>query len=1244
MCACFADLSECLPPRSVPIVKRYLAYVEEQAIELSAVNQLGILPTNATNVDDIYVNLTTLTFDEAWELVNEQRSSSLQKIVQLSKKADAEKRKGEQILDTGVLLCREKDGKPIRWAMVMGKAGSGKTILCKKVLSDWCTRQSVRFQNYAAVIYLSGKESSRLKESDVARFLNLNHVFSDQADMDTVVKYLSANSEKLLIVFDGGDEVDRNGILGQGHVLSEILRGGLFPRASVVMTSRPCLDTFNLLDLLSIKFGRLFSLAGLKDDQLYQLARRTLADRSSEFMEQLAGQGKEHMKAAAQDTPLYATMIIQVFKEEGFIPTSITHLYTSMANSVVKLYNVFRREQMSAPGNQSVGDGLQNADDASDDISRLALDGLLNRVLLFSESQAKYYCRSLASSKRLGLLSQLLQPGKDASERLFAFQHLSWQEYLAAKELAKSTNFSASLRQALTHIGTGQHMWLFWRFVAGLVPVSLLPELMLQLCTAVQLIPTAHEARTLVYFLLSCIGQQRVLSHICVSLAATTIAKDGKRWYLSDYPADLSDISGLAAAVFSAQDPQTVMLEHCRLKENHLDILRPALRNIGVLSLSRNSLSGNPLCKLVQGIGSSAYLQVLSFKNCKLTQEDGESIQVLIRNCTSLTQLTLANNKLGSAGVITACQGLSERSNLVAFDLDGNNLEGIDGAVLGCSISKAKALHSLGLSRCTLHDQSASALLPQLATNSSLELVSLDKNKLTNAFLPAVVKFFRARMSSNRTVSAANTRLRLALHRNLISSDDVQQILAQLPHTMDSIAVDDKTCSGGHVLHTAELVQDHFHLAKDQADSSLDCVSLHIGDAGAAAVASCLLESTKSSITSICLFENSIGNDGAKALAVAIPEYPALQGLDLSDNKIRLCGASALCDALSACSRGLQYLNLSVNPIFTADESSEHLFAALISTCKSLKFLSLCSTGLADVHFQTFSSKSLSLSTDLVALFISDNEIGDYGVASMANFARRRTLPRFISLSGNSITEVGASCLAEALLAKPKEEQPACIWLGDNAVASSFFESSDADFCVNGEVSTLGMDYNLIHHTFLSNVDEANDWKDKATVIARDRARYLAVDMNNDGFMAMQQCVTERDARGFLSLMKQGLRCLTAGFVRGEDAYFKYLLNLKSQVAKWLFIGNETGELMVELFCSGLVVANELHLIGLEDAGLVQHYVEGLVGVGQHHFQQVQSVMESFVGLCNERGLPELAECVASQKEVLCSFQQVGFV
>ena len=1026
-CVCFADLSECLPPRSVPIVKRYLAYVEEQAIELSAVNQLGILPTNATNVDDIYVNLTTLTFDEAWELVNEQRSSSLQKIAQLSKKADAEKRKGEQILDTGVLLCREKDGKPIRWAMVMGKAGSGKTILCKKVLSDWCTRQSVRFQNYAAVIYLSGKESSRLKESDVARFLNLNHVFSDQADMDTVVKYLSANSEKLVIVFDGGDEVDRNGILGQGHVLSEILRGRLFPRASVIMTSRPCLDTFNLLDLLAVKFGRLFSLAGLKDDQLCRLARRSLGYRSSEFIEQLAGQGKEHMRAAAQDTPLYATMIIQVYKEEGFIPTSITHLYTSMANSVVKLYNVFRWEQMSAPGDQSIGDGLQNADDALEDISRLALDGLLNRVLLFSESQTKYYCRSMASSRRLGLLSQVLQPGKDASKRIFAFQHLSWQEYLAAKELAKSTNFSASLRQALTHIGTGQHMWLFWRFLAGLVRVSLLPELILQLCTAVQLIPLALEARMLVYFLLSCIGQQHVLSHICVSLAASTMAIEGTKWLLSDYPADLSDMSGLAAALVSAQEPPTVYFEHCQLKENHFNILQPALRNIRYLSVSRNPLSGDPLCKLVQGIGSSASLQVLQLQDCKLTQTDGKSLQFLLQNCTSLTELVLGDNKLGIAGVITACQGLSERSKLNTFDFGGNYLEGIDGAVLGSSLSKAKDLHMLLLSRCTLHDQSASTLLSQLATNSSLGKVNLDKNKLTKAFLPAVVQFFWTRMSGERAkIPAANTGVEVSLSGNLISSEKVTEIVPKLPPTRDRIVINGQVSGLGKMHNLADVYEDGFSQFVDQDNSRLEMPMLHLGDYGAVTMASTLLQST-SPISFVRLSDNSIGDDGAKALAVAIPESPALQGLDLSENRIQLSGASALCEGLSACSHGLQYLNLSDNPIFTADDSSEHLFTALISTCKSLKILSLCSTNLTDIHFQGLSSKSLSLSIGLVALFLSDNEIGDYGIASLANYTRTRTLPRFLSLSRNRITEDGARCLSDVLLSKPREEQPACI-------------------------------------------------------------------------------------------------------------------------------------------------------------------------------------------------------------------------
>ena len=138
-------------------VQCYLKYVQEQAVDLTSVQALDCLPGNTEPVDEVYVSVTSLSFEEAWELVQQQQqssSTSLKDIAMHARQANAEKKKGEELKTTITLLERQRDGAPIRWAMVLGKAGAGKTMVARKILSDWRKERHPRFKSFVAVIYI----------------------------------------------------------------------------------------------------------------------------------------------------------------------------------------------------------------------------------------------------------------------------------------------------------------------------------------------------------------------------------------------------------------------------------------------------------------------------------------------------------------------------------------------------------------------------------------------------------------------------------------------------------------------------------------------------------------------------------------------------------------------------------------------------------------------------------------------------------------------------------------------------------------------------------------------------------------------------------------------------------------------------------------------------------------------------------------------------------------------------------
>jgi Ran GTPase-activating protein (RanGAP) involved in mRNA processing and transport len=166
----------------------------------------------------------------------------------------------------------------------------------------------------------------------------------------------------------------------------------------------------------------------------------------------------------------------------------------------------------------------------------------------------------------------------------------------------------------------------------------------------------------------------------------------------------------------------------------------------------------------------------------------------------------------------------------------------------------------------------------------------------------------------------------------------------------------------------------------DTTLTSLNLYGNQIGDAGAKDLSNALKHNT--TLTSLDLGNNLIGAAGAKDLSDVLKHNTTLLSLDLGDNQIGAAGAKDLSDALKH------------NTIITS--------------------LNLYSNQIGDVGAKDLSD-ALKYNTTLTSLYLGNNEIGAAGAKDLSNALNHNTTLTSLDLSYNQIGAAGAKDLSDAL-------------------------------------------------------------------------------------------------------------------------------------------------------------------------------------------------------------------------------------
>lgn len=363
-------------------------------------------------------------------------------------KQDEENEVEENVLNLRIEDLFEKDSReehPPRRVLIYGEAGSGKTMLSKKIAFDWASDRAFTEFDFLFLLPI-GKIKERQKiltSSDSMSFISNAVGLSVLDDEDRVLEIkndIKNTKSRILFILDGVDEAD-------SKILEKLEKLLEHPDFFILMTSRSQGG-----DFLELEVDRVVKNLGFSDEMIESYVQKNLPHSWGDFLEQLK---KYPQSFSLAHIPLNLEMLCAIWEKEGAFPTTQTEIYTQVVGGFWKEY--WRRIRTSE---EKVSPDKKKA--LRDSLGAIAREGLRKRGagvdLMDAES---------ALEPKVDNLDELIQTGllKKSGESYY-FIHDTFQEYFCALHLSQNESL---LDTFLRENGLNPRYSNVISFVAGLV-------------------------------------------------------------------------------------------------------------------------------------------------------------------------------------------------------------------------------------------------------------------------------------------------------------------------------------------------------------------------------------------------------------------------------------------------------------------------------------------------------------------------------------------------------------------------------------------------------------------------------------------------------------------------------------------------------------------------------------------------------------------------------------------------------
>ena len=331
------------------------------------------------------------------------------------------------------LLSSGSSGEPVRFLLVEGPPGIGKSTFAWELCRRWDEIESLR--DHHTVVLL------KLREKWVLNATSLSDLFRYPSNPDfskNIAEELVATQGKhLLLVLDGFDEVSHS--FHEDSVIKSILCKQLLPECTIILTTRPSAKA-TLEGVCQPQVDKHVEIIGFTEEERVRYITEVFSkepELQANFLKYMFL--VPHIKSMMY-IPLNCAIIAQVYSESQSshhlaIPRTRTQLYKALAHSL--LVRHMKMKEGNSEYTSMLPEGLNKEDmERFRVLAKFAFDsyhkGDSKKVTFFKGDIPE-------GLVHFGFMNESTEmyAGKGV-EQTFSFLHLSLQEYLAAWHIAHS--------------------------------------------------------------------------------------------------------------------------------------------------------------------------------------------------------------------------------------------------------------------------------------------------------------------------------------------------------------------------------------------------------------------------------------------------------------------------------------------------------------------------------------------------------------------------------------------------------------------------------------------------------------------------------------------------------------------------------------------------------------------------------------------------------------------------------------
>ena len=349
------------------------------------------------------------------------------------------------------LLSSGSCGEPVRFLLVEGPPGIGKSTFAWELCRRWDEIESLR--DYHSVVLLKLREKWVLNAtslSDLFRYPSLPEFSRDVAG-----EVHESHGKHLLLVLDGFDEVSHS--FHEDSVIKSILCKQLLPECTIILTTRPSAKA-TLRSVCQPQVDKHVEIIGFTEEERVRYITEVFSkepELQANFLKYMFL--VPHIKSMMY-IPLNCAIIAQVYSESQSshhlaIPRTRTQLYKALAHSL--LVRHMKMKEGNREYTSMLPEGLNKEDmERFRVLANFAFDSYhkweSKKVTFFKEDIPE-------GLVHFGFMNESTEmyAGKTV-EQTFSFLHLSVQEYLAAWHIAHSYSIEFQVAYHGMAVGASQ--------------------------------------------------------------------------------------------------------------------------------------------------------------------------------------------------------------------------------------------------------------------------------------------------------------------------------------------------------------------------------------------------------------------------------------------------------------------------------------------------------------------------------------------------------------------------------------------------------------------------------------------------------------------------------------------------------------------------------------------------------------------------------------------------------------------